>query len=142
VLVAVGAFLYMLNDPLAFTCSQVIWLSKVPRDIQGRVLAIRRMVVRSCVLVAYLLSGPIADGFLEPLMAANGPLASSVGAVLGVGPGRGIGLFFVLLGVILVLMVIGASLYGPLQRVEQELPDAVPARPATAPGAASGTAAA
>jgi len=136
-LVAVGAFLYMLNDPLAFTGSQVIWLTKVPRDIQGRVLAIRRMVVRSCVLVAYLISGPIADGVLEPLMAVNGPLAPSVGAVLGVGPGRGIGFFFVILGAVLVLMVIGASLYGPLQRVEKELPDAVPDTPAPVPSAAS-----
>jgi len=136
-LVAVGAFLYMLNDPLAFTGSQVIWLSKVPRDIQGRVLAIRRMVVRSCVLVAYLISGPIADGVLEPLMAVNGPLAPSVGAVLGVGPGRGIGFFFVILGAVLVLMVIGASLYGPLQRVEKELPDAVPDTPVPVPSAAS-----
>ncbi len=137
ILVAVGAFLYMFSDPLAFTCSQVLWLSKVPRDVQGRVLAIRRMVVRSCVLVAYLLAGPIADGVLEPLMAANGPLAYTVGSVLGVGPGRGIGFFFVILGVVLVLMVIGASLYGPLQRVEQELPDAVPNTPAPAPSEAS-----
>jgi MFS family permease len=124
-LVAAGCFLFLLCDPIAFTANQVIWLSKVAPEVQGRVLAIRRMVARSCLPLAFVLAGPLADRVFEPLMAPRGALASTLGAVMGVGPGRGIGLFFTLLGVALLLMVAVASFYRPLLNIERELPDVV-----------------
>ncbi len=124
-LVATGCFLFLLCDPIAFTANQVIWLSKVAPEVQGRVLAIRRMVARSFLPLAFVLAGPLADRVFEPLMAKGGALSSTFGSVMGVGPGRGIGLLFAILGITLLLMVTVASFYGPLQRIERELPDPV-----------------
>ena len=38
--------------------------------------------------MAYVVAGSLADRIFEPLMAADGLLAGSVGQILGVGPGR------------------------------------------------------
>src|SRR5262249_50673439 len=99
-LVAVAAFLVMFCFPIISSASQAIWQSKVAPDVQGRVFAIRRMISTSSIPLAYLVAGPLADSLFEPLMAADGPLAASVGPAIGVGPGRGIGLLFIVLGLL------------------------------------------
>jgi MFS transporter, DHA3 family, macrolide efflux protein len=125
-LIATAAFVYLLCIPVVASCSQAIWQSKVPAGLQGRIFAIRQMVSNSSVPIAYLVAGPLADSLFEPLLAAGGPLAASVGRVLGVGPGRGIGLLFIALGAsVLVTVAIGLQ-YRPLREVERELPDALP----------------
>ncbi len=102
-LVTAAAFVYLFCDPLAFNANQVIWLSEVPTELQGRVLSIRRMVVRSCMPAAFLLGGPLADKLFEPMLRADGLLAGSVGLVLGVGDGRGIAFFLASLGALLIV---------------------------------------
>ncbi|HEV7516828.1 MAG TPA: hypothetical protein VGR07_11050, partial [Thermoanaerobaculia bacterium] len=62
--------------------------------------------------------------FFEPLLAASGPLAGSAGRLLGTGPGRGIGLLFLVLGAILVITTLLISADRRLRWVESELPDA------------------
>jgi len=63
-------------------------------------------------------------------MAADGALAGSVGQFLGVGPGRGIGLLFILLGTLSLLITAIFSMYRKTRQVELELPDAIGAQPA------------
>jgi len=63
-------------------------------------------------------------------MAADGALAGSVGKILGVGPGRGIGLLFILLGTLSLLITAIFSMYRKTRQVELELPDAIGAQPA------------
>jgi len=104
-------------------CSQAIWQSKVAPDLQGRVFAVRSMIAQSTGPVACLLAGPLADYIFEPLLTPTGPLSHSIGRVLGTGPGRGIGLLFIVLGLALLLTVGGGALYPPLRNVEDELPD-------------------
>jgi MFS transporter, DHA3 family, macrolide efflux protein len=50
-------------------------------------------------LLAFLIAGPLAETIFEPLLAVGGPLATSVGMFIGVGPGRGIAPIFVLMGI-------------------------------------------
>ena len=76
--------------------------------------------------LAYLLAGPLADGVFEPLLAIGGPLAGSVGRVIGVGQGRGVGLMFIVIGAFTVLAAVGGYLHPRIRFVENELPDAVP----------------
>jgi hypothetical protein len=73
--------------------------------------------------VSYLAAGPLADRVFEPLLAAGGPLAGSVGRVVGVGEGRGIGLLFVVLGTLTALISVWGYLQPRVRRVEAELPD-------------------
>ncbi|HZI15925.1 MAG TPA: MFS transporter [Myxococcus sp.] len=124
-LVAGAAFAFMFTIPVILGCSQAIWQSKVPSGLQGRVFAVRRMIALSAPPAAALLAGPLADGLFEPWMSPTGALASSAGQVLGTGPGRGIALLFVVLGVLSAVNVLVTWLSPHVRNVEDELPDAV-----------------
>ncbi len=125
-LICVGAFVYMFTLPVLNGSSQALWQTKVAPDLQGRVFAARRMVAWSTLPLAYLIAGPLADRVFEPLLAAGGPLAGSVGRLIGVGKGRGIALMFIVIGVLIVLAVAAASRLPRLTRLEAELPDVLP----------------
>lgn len=125
-LVGTAAFVFLFMSPIINGCSQAIWQAKVPPGLQGRVFAVRRMVAMSSLPAAFFLAGPLADRVFEPLLAPGGGLAGSVGAVIGVGEGRGIGFLFVLLGVSVMIGLAFAVSYPRLRNVEDELPDAVP----------------
>ncbi len=120
--------------PMANAASQAIWLAKVAPDVQGRVFAARMMIGSAITPLAYLLAGPLADRVAEPLMAEGGALAGSAGRILGVGPGRGIGLIIVLTGLVVAIAPLIAAFIRPIRRVEVELPDAVPGSAVGAPG--------
>ena len=83
------------------------------------------MIAFSIIPLAYLSAGVFSDKVFEPLMAEGGILASSVGQIIGVGSGRGIGLLFVIMGALWALSALGALFYPPVRRMEIELPDAV-----------------
>ncbi len=124
-LIGAAAALVMFCVPVMAGCSQALWQCKIPPDLQGRVFAMRTMISRLLAPIAYLAAGPLSDYVFEPLLAAGGPLAGTVGRIVGVGPGRGIGLLFITLGISIGLMVAVAYLYPPLRNVEDELPDVV-----------------
>jgi hypothetical protein len=103
----------------------VIWQTKVEPDIQGRVFAMRSMLSRSIMPVAFLSAGPLADRVFEPLMSEGGALAPLFGNLIGVGPGRGIGLLFMTSGLLIALVTLLAYSYPRMRLVEDELPDVV-----------------
>jgi hypothetical protein len=123
-LVAAGAFGAHVTIAIVFGSNQAIWQSRVEPQVQGRVFATEQMVARSAAPLAYLLAGPLADRVFDPLLAVDGPLAASLGLVLGAGPGRGIGLLFVLMGAIKVGITLLGWLNPHLRNVEDELPEA------------------
>ena len=125
-LIALAAFAYTFCQPVILSSSQAIWQTKVAPALQGRVFAIRRLVARSSLPLAYLGVGPLADHVLEPWLAPEGALAGTVGRVIGVGPGRGLGFLFVILGASTLLVLAAGYAYRPLRELEDELPDAVP----------------
>jgi hypothetical protein len=127
--VTAAIFLVFASFPIINNCSQAIWQTKVAPELQGRVFATRRMISMIFVPIAYLGAGPLADHVFEPLMDVNGPLASSVGRIIGVGPNKGIGLLFILLGIAMALEVVAGYCYPRLRKVEEELPDAAPSEP-------------
>jgi hypothetical protein len=76
--------------------------------------------------LAFILAGPLADRLAEPLMTPGGALASGpLGSLLGTGPGRGIGLVFVMAGLLLAAASAVALAYRPIRQVETDLPDAL-----------------
>ena len=125
-LIAAAACVFMLVDPVIVGCSQAIWQSKVALNVQGRVFAIRRMIAWSSAPLAYLFLGPLADRVFEPLLMPHGALATSLGAWIGTGAGRGSAFFLMIMGILVCLLTLGAFLYTPLRRVELDLPDAIP----------------
>ncbi len=124
ILVAIGAAIAHTALPVSNVTNQAIWQSKVAPDVQGRVFATRQMIGKAMTPLAFLLAGPLADQVFNPLLANHGALAGSVGRLIGVGPGRGIGLIFILMGLLALLTTLLGSLAPRLRAVERDLPDA------------------
>jgi DHA3 family macrolide efflux protein-like MFS transporter len=125
-LIASGAFLFLLAVPIASGCMQAILQGKVHPAVQGRVFAFTGMAASAAMPVAYLVSGPLADRFLEPWFAVGGPLAGSLGRWIGVGPGRGVAAAFVASGLLLIAVTVAGYLHPRVRGLEDELPDAIP----------------
>lgn len=124
-LIAGALFVAFFGVPIVNGSSQALWQSKVPPDVQGRVFGMRRMIATATAPVGFLAAGPLADRVFEPLLQPDGALASTAGRILGVGEGRGIGLLFVLLAVLLLLVSAWGYLQPRIRDVEDVLPDAV-----------------
>ena len=129
--IALGAFGAHLTIAIIYGSNQAIWQSKVPPNVQGRVFATQQMVAKSTTPLAYLIAGPLADKIFEPLLASDGPLTGSIGQITGVGPGRGIGLLFIVMGILKVAVTFGSYLYPRIRLVEDELPDVLADEPTT-----------
>lgn len=135
-LVGVGQFGFFFCLPIANAPAAGIWQRRVPADAQGRVFAVRRMLARVTVPIAILIAGPLIDGVFKPLLTRHGSLAGVLGPALGTGPGRGIGLLFVLLGLaMLITTLIGAA--NPRLRAVEDVEPAAPV-PESSPAAAGG----
>ena len=128
-----AVFFFFLAEPVIGACSQATWQVKTPPQVQGRVFAVRRMIAWSALPLAYLLAGPLADRVFTPLLVQGGPLADSLGRLIGVGEGRGIALFFMVTGVIMIAATGVGFFYPRLRRVETELPDMVGNQAAVSP---------
>ena len=124
-LIALVNFWFMLAMPISNGCSQAIWQTKVAPDVQGRVFAVRRMIAWSMMPLAYIVAGPLADRLFRPLLVDGGALAGSVGQLIGVGPGRGTGFMFIVVGAISIIVAALGYLNPHVRNVEDELPDAV-----------------
>ncbi|WP_196469142.1 non-ribosomal peptide synthetase/MFS transporter [Planomonospora sp. ID91781] len=126
VAIAVGAFgmsfcLTLLNGVYA-TIIQV----KVPQRFHGRVIALNTLVAWSTLPIGFGLVAPYGSEVFEPLLAPDGPLAGTVGAVIGVGPGRGIGFMYVCFGLAIAAIALVSMRVRALARFDAEVPDAVP----------------
>ncbi|MET8156123.1 MFS transporter [Sphaerisporangium sp. NPDC005289] len=118
-------------------CGMTLWITllngiyttivqvKVPQRFHGRVFAMNTLIAWSTLPIGFGLVAPYAAAVLDPLLARGGALAPTVGALLGTGPGRGIGLMYVLFGAVIVLIVLVATRVPALARFDQEVPDAV-----------------
>ncbi|MBN2145788.1 MAG: MFS transporter [Anaerolineales bacterium] len=138
-----GLSIMLFAVPLASGSSQAIFQTKIAPEVQGRVFAIRSMISRSMMPLAFLLAGPLADYIFEPLMKSGGALAASpFGALLGTGPGRGVGLMFVFAGLTTILVSAVVALNPRIRRVEEELPDMLPTPEVSEPCEAVGAPAA
>ncbi|MCB0114249.1 MAG: MFS transporter [Caldilineaceae bacterium] len=123
-----GAFLTFVWIQMTNASNQAIWQAKVPPPLQGRVFAIRRMIANISGPVAVLLAGPLADRIFEPAMMPGGALAGLFGGLVGVGPGAGMALILVLMGVFSGVVGLSGYLTPAVRRVEELIPDHTPDR--------------
>jgi len=122
--VGIGIFLAYLSLPFIIGTTSAVLISKVAREVQGRVFSLRIMMVTFSFTLAFIAAGPLAEKIFKPLLVQGGALASSIGSLIGVGEGRGIGLMFIILGTLAMLTALGGFLSPRLRNVENEIPDA------------------
>ncbi|MFI6330021.1 amino acid adenylation domain-containing protein [Micromonospora chersina] len=139
---AVGCVLIGLDASLAMICVGFCWLAmamttaqsiyativqvKVPQRFHGRVFSLNQTIAWSTLPIGFALLAPGATALFEPMLAPGGALAGSVGAVIGTGPGRGIGFAYVCFGVILILITLGGFAIRLLRRFDLEVEDSLP----------------
>jgi len=123
-LVGAGVLLWYVGLPIMNASSQAIWQSKTPHDVQGRVFAVRRMIAQFTVPIGDFSAGPLADKVFNPALMPGGALADTAGRVIGVGPGRGIGMMLLTMALVPAITALVGFLNPRVRNVEAELPDA------------------
>jgi hypothetical protein len=112
--------------PLALNGSnQAIWQAKVAPDVQGRVFAARRLIAQISAPIGMAAVGPLADFVFEPAMRSEGALARLFGPLFGTAPGSGMALLMTLVGLLSVVVPLGAYLVPDVRYIEDRLPDYV-----------------
>lgn len=118
-----GAFFTMFFIPFINGSNQAIWQAKIPPEIQGKVFATRRLIAQISAPLAMLAAGPLADRLFEPAMAAGGAFSRTFAPLVGTGPGSGMGLMFVIAGLVGTGIGLGAYFFRAVRNAEDLLPD-------------------
>lgn len=126
-LISLGLAWFVFWIPIAGGSSQAIFQSKVAPEAQGRVFAIRSMIASSMMPLANSVAGPLADHVFNPLLASGGLLSNTwIGQLVGIGAGRGIGLMYVIAGLLMFIVSVLVWMNPRIRLVEDELADAIP----------------
>ncbi|WP_406080749.1 amino acid adenylation domain-containing protein [Micromonospora sp. NBC_00858] len=125
-MICVGAFWLAMSMTTAQSIYATIVQVKVPQRFHGRVFSLNQTISWSTLPIGFALLAPAATSLFEPLLAPDGALAGSVGAVIGTGPGRGIGFAYVCFGAALFLITLGGFAIRLLRRFDLEVPDSLP----------------
>lgn len=106
VVICVAGFLFFTCVAVVGSAFQYVFQKKVPTQIQGRVFAVRKVIVTSTLPLSYITLGPLADHVFKPLLSEHGYLADSLGRIYGTGVSRGIGFLLIVLGIWAFAMVL------------------------------------
>jgi len=117
------SFAIMILLPVLNGSSQAIWQAKIPPHIQGRVFATRALLARVASPISLAITGPLADWIFEPAMMPGGSLASTFGWLVGTGPGSGMALVFVIVGLIGTLPGLMGYSIKAVRNIEDIIPD-------------------
>jgi hypothetical protein len=99
---------------------------KVPARFHGRVFALNTLVAWSTLPIGIGLVAPLGAALFGPMLSRGGALASTAGAVIGVGEGRGIAFLYVVCALGMLLVAAGATRVRRLARLDTDMPDALP----------------
>ncbi len=121
--IALGVFLTGLSFVFVTGLNQVIWQVKSAPEMQGRLFALMGTLAVGGQSLGILFAGPLSSRVFQPMLDAGGALADSIGAIIGVGAGRGMAFMFILLGLIVLGMVLVSFLNPAIRLLEDQLPD-------------------
>ena len=121
--VAAGHFMAMFGGATAGSLMGALEQRKVDLAVQGRVFGVEGMIVLLFEAAAYPTAGLLADRIFEPAMAANGVAAHRLGPLIGSGPGRGMALLTLIMGLFLIATAALGYNIQRIRSIEDELPD-------------------
>jgi MFS transporter, DHA3 family, macrolide efflux protein len=131
-LVAIFGFILFLMLPVIDASSASLLQSKVPSHLQGRCFAVQGVLLNAATAAGYAVAGPLSAQVFEPLLGTGGRLATTIGSIIGTGPGRGDGLIFILLGTVMSAVALRAYSVPAIRNID-ELADAFAGAEDTAP---------
>ncbi len=104
-------FMFFMMLPFMNTCADVLIRVSIPNELQGRVWGLIGLITQFGTVIAYASCGVLADKIFEPMLMEDGIFADSIGRIIGVGEGRGIGLLLIVsgIGMIMASLLIGNS---------------------------------
>lgn len=104
--IAISGFLFFAMLPFANASIDFLLRTNIENDMQGRAWGLVGLISQLGYVVAYAVSGLLADYFFTPRLRSDGAWAESIGKFFGTGEGRGIGLFITLAGGLLCITAI------------------------------------
>lgn len=105
-LIGIGGFLFFAMLPFANTSLDFLIRTGIPNELQGRAWGFIGFLSQIGYVVAYAISGLLADYVFTPMLMPEGLLSGTVGILFGTGVGRGIGLLIFLAGALLCVTAI------------------------------------
>ncbi|MEK4059197.1 MULTISPECIES: MFS transporter [Paenibacillus] len=118
--IAAAGLLFFAALPFINTCADVLIRKNIAAEAQGRAWGIIGILSQLGYVTAYAVAGVLADHVFNPLLRSGGSLDSSVGKVLGTGEGRGIGLLFIVSGLLIVIVAVIVPRIKSIRALEQQ----------------------
>lgn len=104
ILITIAGIMFFTALPFINTSAEVMVRCRIPNELQGRAWGLISILSQLGYILAYAISGVMADGIFNPMFLTNGLLAGTVGKIIGTGPGRGIGFMLILSGVFVIAL--------------------------------------
>ncbi|MFJ6208491.1 MFS transporter [Lysinibacillus sp. NPDC092081] len=101
VLICLSGFFFFAMMPFANSTLDFLVRTNIDNSVQGRAWSLIGVISQLGFVVAYALSGILADYVFTPLLVDGGLLADTVGKITGTGQGRGTGFLIVIAGILL-----------------------------------------
>lgn len=116
--IGVSAIIFFITLPFINTAADVLIRVSIPNEVQGRAWGIIGLISQLGYVLAYGVSGILADYVFNPMLLENGLLANSVGKVIGIGEGRGIGFMLILSGIAIAVVAVCLERFHILKGIE------------------------
>ncbi|MBQ9924937.1 MAG: MFS transporter [Clostridia bacterium] len=97
---ALAGIFASLPIPRIFAAQELILYRRIPKEMQGRVFAVRNAIQYSTIPIGILLGGWLADRVFEPFMSGGSILAQRLSRLVGSGAGAGMALMFLSTGIL------------------------------------------
>jgi MFS family permease len=118
VLIAISGFFFFSCLPFANTAMDFLVRTNIDNEQQGRIWGLMDPISSFGYIIAYAVSGLLADFVFRPLLLAGGLLAGSLGTIFGIGSGRGTGLLISVSGIFLSLTALLLLVSKSLRKLE------------------------
>ena len=122
-IIGISTFLFFSTLPFMNSCADVLVRVSIPNELQGRVWGLISLITQMGTVVAYIISGIMADYVFEPMFNKNGILVENIGIIIGTGKGRGIGFMLILSGMGMLIMAIVIWKNGEIREVSEKCVD-------------------
>lgn len=100
IFIVIFIFVFFITLPFINASADALVRNSIPNRLQGRAWGIIGLLTQIGIAAAFLISGPLVDNVFEPMMREGGILSNTFLKILGVGPGRGIGLLLIIVGLL------------------------------------------